>query len=269
MLPIDEHILREIAPHFSGENASRQADIIGAVGGILRPTLDGFAIDTPLRIAHFLAQTCEESAGFRTTVEFASGDEYEWRKDLGNTEPGDGRRYKGRGFIQLTGRANYVQYGKLLGLDLVGNPDLAADPTTSLSIACKYWEVHDLNALADQDDVVTITRRINGGLNGLSERRARLVLAKAALARLAAGETAANSPDDTRPVLRRQSKNDAVATLQRALRQLGFPLAVDGDFGAATELAVMHFQASHGLAADGIVGPQTWDALQTDAQPAR
>lgn len=269
MLAIDENLLKSIAPGQSGSRARQQAAIIAALGGVMRATLGSFNIDTSLRIAHFIAQVCAESDGFCTTVEYASGAAYEGRIDLGNTQKGDGVLFKGRGLIQLTGRTNYQQYGALLGLDLIGDPPLAADPKTSLTIACEYWKLHDLNTLADQDDIMTITRRINGGLNGLDQRRAYLVKAKAVLARLAGGQVAANAPSDTRPVLQRSSRNDAVEDLQKMLRRAGFPLGIDGDFGAATELAVKHFQASRNLAADGIVGPVTWDALAKATAAAR
>ena len=83
-----------------------------------------------------------EFDGFCTTVEYASGDAYNGRTDLGNTQPGDGPRFKGRGLIQLTGRSNYQQYGELLKLDLVQDPELAADPVISLRIACTFWQQH-------------------------------------------------------------------------------------------------------------------------------
>jgi putative chitinase len=103
-------------------------------------------------------------------VEFASGKEYEGRKDLGNTHPGDGPRYKGRGLIQLTGRANYREYGQALHMDLEGHPERAAEPVLSLSIACEYWKRRGINAACDRDDIRQVTRLINGGLNGLAAR---------------------------------------------------------------------------------------------------
>ena len=85
MVPIDSQTMREIAPTFTGAPAAAQAKIIAEAGAVLAATLDAYAINTRLRIAHFLGQTCEESAGYRTTEEFASGKEYNGRTDLGNT----------------------------------------------------------------------------------------------------------------------------------------------------------------------------------------
>ena len=97
MIQVDAQTMREVAPHFSGELFQRQDAIISAVGAVLAETLESYRIDSRLRIAHFLGQTCHESVGFRTTEEFASGERYEGRADLGNNQPGDGPRYKGRG----------------------------------------------------------------------------------------------------------------------------------------------------------------------------
>ncbi|HTJ97861.1 MAG TPA: glycoside hydrolase family 19 protein [Rhodocyclaceae bacterium] len=141
-------------------------------------------IDTPLRQAHFLAQIGHESGELRFHAEIASGAAYEGRKDLGNTQAGDGTRFKGRGLIQLTGRANYSAYGKSIGreAELLSHPELVAtDPALCVDVAGWYWATHNLNALADTDDVNAVTRRINGGLNGLDDRQRLLKRAKALL----------------------------------------------------------------------------------------
>lgn len=106
--------------------------------------------------------------------EIASGQAYEGRADLGNTQAGDGKRYKGRGPIQLTGRANYRTYGRALGFDFEQRPEMVSYPSVGLLVACKFWEQNKLNHLADADDVTAITRRINGGQNGLADRKAYL-----------------------------------------------------------------------------------------------
>jgi predicted chitinase len=131
-------------------------------------------IDTPLRRAHFLAQIGHESGELRFRTEIASGERYEGRLDLGNVQPGDGPRFRGRGLIQLTGRANYAEFGRALGLeaDLLADPDrVANDPELCVKAAGWYWARRDLNALADANNLTEITRRINGGLNGLEDRR--------------------------------------------------------------------------------------------------
>ena len=262
MIPINGETMLEIAPRFSGKPAKAQAAIVGDVGPVLSEILEAYQIDTRLRIAHFLAQTCHESAGFRTTEEFATGAAYEGRKDLGNIKPGDGRRYKGRGLLQLTGRANYRAYGAALGVDLETNPLLAAEPRLSLRIAGEYWKKRKINPLCDRDDVIAVTKAVNGGLNGLEDRRQLVAKAKAAIARIEGAECG-TATRGKRPVLHRGARGPAVAELQRMLRKLGYPLAIDGDFGAATELAVMRVQAGQRITADGLVGMQTWKALAT------
>jgi putative chitinase len=129
-------------------------------------------ITTRQRKAMFLAQLAHESVQLRFMEEIASGAEYEGRRDLGNTHPGDGVRYKGRGPIQLTGRANYRAAGRALGLPLEANPKMAARPSVGFRTAAWFWKTHGLNALADRGDFVGVTRRINGGTNGLSSRQA-------------------------------------------------------------------------------------------------
>lgn len=134
-------------------------------------------LDNRLRLVHFIAQLGHESDGFKAMEEYASGAAYEGRKDLGNVFAGDGRRYKGRGPIQITGRANYRQYGKALGIDLERYPELASNPCIGMQLALEYWKQRGLSAYADNDDILTITKRINGGTNGLADRKARLARA--------------------------------------------------------------------------------------------
>lgn len=138
-------------------------------------------LDTDLRFAHALAQLGHESDGFRAMEEYASGAAYEGRADLGNTQAGDGKRYKGRGPIQVTGRANYRRYGRKIGIDLENRPELASAPSIGLMASCAYWVDKGLNERADADDLLGITKLINGGTNGLADRRARLAAAKALL----------------------------------------------------------------------------------------
>jgi putative chitinase len=150
----------------------------------LVPTLKAAEINTPLRVAHFLAQAGHETEGFAFLTEIggpAYCAKYDGRADLGNVRPGDGYRYRGRGIFQITGRANYARYGKLVGADLEASPELAADPTIAVMTAGAYWDGHNLNELADANDTIGITKRINGGLNGLDNRRAYLIRLKKAL----------------------------------------------------------------------------------------
>lgn len=144
-----------------------------------------YRIDSELRLAHFLAQAAHESADFCHLRELwgptAAQKRYEGRADLGNTQPGDGFKYRGRGIFMLTGRYNYRSYGARVNLPLEDEPDLAARPDVSLHIACLYWDDRALNKLADQDNIEKITRAINGGLNGIEARRRALRHARAVL----------------------------------------------------------------------------------------
>jgi putative chitinase len=175
--PVTVDRLRKVAPH-------GRKDILEGVVDRMATTGTEFGITTsPLRLCHFIAQAAHESDGFRTTREYwgptAAQKRYEGRADLGNTQPGDGKRFMGRGIFQLTGRANYKTMSGKLGIDLTAEPELAAVPSTSTLIACHYWNDRALNAYADKDDLRAITKRINGGYNGLDDRAAYLKRAKA------------------------------------------------------------------------------------------
>ena len=175
--------------------------------------------DNALRVAHFLAQVLHETGGFkimyeslnytpealislfsRTRISIADANQYgrtaqqpanekmigdtiyggPWGlKNLGNTTPGDGYNFRGTGLLQMTGRGSRTTIGTKLGVDLVNNPDNAADPKYLLAIACEEWNEKGCNPFADKDDVLTITKKINGGTNGLDSRKAWLVKTRA------------------------------------------------------------------------------------------
>lgn len=140
----------------------------------LEPAMWSAEIDTPDRIAMFLAQAAHESDRFCALEEYASGAAYEGRRDLGNTRPGDGRRYKGRGIFQVTGRANYALCSRELFGDeqqLLEEPEQLAEPEWAVVSATWFWDHKGLNPFADRADLEGCTRRINGGLNGFDERR--------------------------------------------------------------------------------------------------
>lgn len=154
----------------------------------LQAAIEEFEINTPARIAAFLAQIAHESGQLKYWAEIwgptMAQKRYEGRADLGNTQPGDGKRFKGRGPIQITGRANYRKYAALLGLPLIDNPELLELPMHGFRSAAAFWATNGLNAIADEDTVVAfsrITRRINGGYNGLADRRKYWARAKDAL----------------------------------------------------------------------------------------
>ena len=150
---------------------------------LLDKACERFEINTSLRLCHFLAQLGHESGQLRYVEELASGEAYEGRLDLGNTLPGDGVRYKGRGLIQITGRNNYALAGLSLDLPLLDNPELLEVPENAVDSAAWFWHNGKLNSLADLDDLIGITKRINGGLNGFEDREVLLKRAKEVLFR--------------------------------------------------------------------------------------
>jgi len=180
--------------------------------------LPRYGLISALRISHFAAQCMHESGGLTILREslkythaerlmavwptrfktFSDAAAYVYDADtnphadealankvyanrLGNVNPGDGFRYIGRGLLQITGRANYRRYGKLIGIDLEANPDLAVDPRYALEIAAAEWRMSGCNQLADSDDIKAVTKAINGGFVGLNERREWLRKVKAEL----------------------------------------------------------------------------------------
>jgi putative chitinase len=145
----------------------------------LNAAIEEFGIQ---RIPEFLAQTAHESGGYFYTREIwgptTAQAGYEGRKDLGNTEPGDGSLYRGRGLIQVTGRANYAKCAEALDLPLLDNPQLLERPMPAARSAGWFWQAHGLDAITDFE---RLTRRINGGVNGLADRYAYLGRAKQAM----------------------------------------------------------------------------------------
>lgn len=143
--------------------------------------LPRYKVNTPLRKSHFLAQIGHESLSLIYTEEIATGQAYEGRVDLGNTQKGDGVRFKGRGLIQLTGRHNYTEYGIYIGIELLADGQeklISISPKYALDVALWFWNKRKLNNYADRDDLLAITRRVNGGYNGLEDRQDYLNRAK-------------------------------------------------------------------------------------------
>lgn len=191
---------------------------------------------------------------------------------MGNDAPGDGYKYRGRGYIQLTGKENYERAGQALGIDLVGDPDLAARRDVAERVALWYWETRvPENA---KENVRGATRAINGGLNGLGDRQARFekweraitpeLIEKIGDGRLGQPVDAEQRDRGQAPIGRAE---ESTKLLQEQLSKLGYvgrngqALSVDGQFGPQTEHAVREFQRAHGLKEDGIAGPQTMSAL--------
>ncbi|HSY05872.1 MAG TPA: glycoside hydrolase family 19 protein [Steroidobacteraceae bacterium] len=154
--------LRQVMPYSAGKVADFAQPLTDAMAE--------FAIDTARRRAAFLAQVAQESGELRYMREIASGQAYEGRADLGNTQPGDGPLFRGGGLLMVTGRANFTSCGEALGVELASSPGLIETPSIACRSAAWFWSTHRLNELADGDNFGQITHFINGGYNGLDSR---------------------------------------------------------------------------------------------------
>jgi putative chitinase len=227
-----------------------------------------------MRSRMWLAQCGHESGSLRYFEEIADGSAYEGRKDLGNTQPGDGKKYKGRGPIQVTGRDNYTRAGSGLSLPLVDQPPIAADPPHAFRVSAWWWYTHGLNEISDTGDVTAATKRINGGTNGLSDRQSRYELARKQGSKVVVTggpvDVPKPPPAGTAPpfpgrVLKQPPtmQGSDVRQWQEQMRTRGWTIDVDGYYGSGSERVCRGFQSDKGLGVDGQVGPQTWAASWT------
>lgn len=257
---ITKDILKKIAPQANDK-------IISDLEHYFDEYLQKYNVNTYLRVCHFLAQAAHESAGFRTLEEYASGAAYEGRKDLGNVNAGDGKLYKGRGIFQLTGRSNYQAYGQKIGVNLEAKPALAADPKISVLTALEYWNSKKLSDYADKDDILTITKRINGGTNGLDSRKEFLDRAKKIIPKNISFNNNQKPPDPINPitpaiiVAKRGDISPYIADLQTMLIRKGAIIKADGSYGPATEQAVKDFQTRNALKVTGTIDTDTLNRL--------
>ena len=160
---ITELQLKQIYPFSSQKNRAKYLPF-------LNKYLPEYGITTPARLQAYMAQSGHEDGQLRYCEEIASGAAYEGRKDLGNIHPGDGVKFKGRGRFQLTGRANYQAISNAFGVDFIQQPQLLKEPEWAVKSSLWFWKAKGLNAIADSGDFKQLTRRINGGLNGLPDR---------------------------------------------------------------------------------------------------
>ena len=260
--------------------------------------LPKYGITTERRVAHFLSQCAHESNGFKSLEENlnysakalravfgryfgespkADADEYarnpemianrvyndEFRKyKMGNVEEGDGWRFRGRGLKQLTGRDNYTRFGKSVDMTAEEAAEYVATPAGAIESACWFWDANNLNDIADTDDVVKMTKKINGGNIGLEDRQKRYKHALEVLG-MDADDLGSDDGDEVEiediGTLRKGCRGDGVKMMQAALG-----LDADGVFGPGTERALKQWQTDNGLTADGIAGPKTLEKLLDD-----
>jgi len=189
-----------IKPEHLTAIAGKSTPLMSSLADWMNKICPSYEIDTPQEYSHFLAQACHETDHFKTLREYASGKKYEGRTDLGNTHPGDGVKYKGRGIFQTTGRSNYLQLGITKGhRDLfINTPELLEQPEYAVWSACEYWKTRGLNDVANHTDTDILKKKykkkildvspvefisitINGGFNGMDDRKKYYSIAKSVL----------------------------------------------------------------------------------------
>lgn len=189
---------------------------------------------------------------------------------MGNVNPGDGYRYRGRGYIQLTGRETYREIGRIAGLDLEGNPDLAAKPENAVRIACAFWTWKNINPSCDVGDFTTVTRKINGGTNGLDDRLQWLTKVKSAVTSLGTASTttstttATSTSTTTKPKPEEEDSlaNPAVMEAQKKLTRLGYYKGViNGIYNQMMRTALWAFQKDEDLPQTGRLDSRTREEL--------
>lgn len=250
----------------------------------LNAMLPKYQINTPERIAGFFSQTCVESLDFTVIEEnlnySAKGlnavfgkyferagrdaDEYHRKPEkianlvyadrMGNgpVESGEGWKFRGRGLIQLTGKDNYSRFAKDVGLKLDVAIDYLQTPKGALESACWFWKANNLNAICDKHDIVLLSKRVNGGTNGLEHRKHKWE----EVLKILGGEIREAKREVQHRSCKVGSRGDHVAAVQAKIG-----VKADGIFGRGTEGAVKKFQSKMGLVADGIVGAGTLKAL--------
>lgn len=202
----------------------------------------------PKRNAKEYARNPEKIANYVYMDEFRSK-----RGQMGNVNEGDGWRFRGRGLKQLTGRNNYTGFGKSIGMTAEEAAEYVATPAGAVESACWFWNTNKLNTIADTDDVVKLTERINGGDIGLDDRKRRYARAMKILGDKVDSSAAPVSENSSNPpLLRRGSNGEWVRKVQKILGT-----TVDGNFGPNTEKLVKAWQTKNKLPSDGVVGPKT------------
>jgi len=223
-----------------------------------------YKINTRLRQAHFLAQVGHESGELYHKEETTSGAAYEGRRDLGNTQRGDGRKYKGAGIIQITGRANFTEFDRFMNAkgEIIKNPRLIVnDSKLSTEAAGWFWHTRNINPLADRNDIIAVTKRINGGTNGLAHRRQLFARALNVIKEPYSldKEPVVNTGGAlSQPTKEEPTSELSVKEIQSFLNQhIKSRLLVDGVLGPKTKAEIKKLQQNYGLSATGNLNAAT------------